>query len=433
MTSAGQTTAIRFVLGVSCRGFVSSVLLATVVATENLYAMDCSIFQIATTHVGAVVKADTAGIQQLSTGFKVNASTLKEWTDMSIDQKNRLYQTAVFNLIQAAAAAPFVKVTAGNVSLPNGIASLGMGQAGALINQLRANGIEDPLLFNLISGAAAVSGKPGAARHGLQLLGGLITVLQGGIAVHDATTSGSGPDFSATAVATVATAAQLGLSLMGSAYAGYGVALGAGSDVLTLVQSEDTASNANSQISQLSKTTLANLSELNRRIAKLKNDVQKLKLAEAQLAACQQSQGSTERSADSPTNGANGPSFPTDIGACQNARAACSARNAAMYCAPARSLCELCIRRRAVDREFYPRIKAIDARFGDLGKQFDAADPSSRGDAVRAQIEKKIDQAVADKAQLQKEWDAKVIAEGVLNANNDKCGVSNVERWIGVQ
>jgi len=102
------------------------------------------------------------------------------------------------------------------------------------------------------------------------------------------------------------------------------------------VQSEDTASNAKSQISQLSKTTLANLSELNRRIAKLKNDVQKLKLAEAKLAACQQSQGSTERSADSPTNGATGPSFPTDIGACQNARAACSAINAAMYCAPAR-------------------------------------------------------------------------------------------------
>ncbi len=77
MTSAGKTTAIRFVLGVSCRGFLSSVLLATVVATENLYAVDCSTFQIATTHVGAVVKADTAGIRQLSTGFKVNASTVK--------------------------------------------------------------------------------------------------------------------------------------------------------------------------------------------------------------------------------------------------------------------------------------------------------------------------------------------------------------------
>lgn len=62
---------------------------------------------------------------------------------VEVDQRTKLHQTAVLNLLQAAVAAPFMGVNAVNVSLPNGVASIGLGQANALIQLLRApKGVE---------------------------------------------------------------------------------------------------------------------------------------------------------------------------------------------------------------------------------------------------------------------------------------------------
>jgi hypothetical protein len=248
----------------------------------RLWAADCSQFQSAANQARAIVQSDTTAINQLSAGFKLTANVLTDWEKMTVEQRRKLYQTAVLNLVQAAAAAPFIKVTAGSVSLPIGIASIGPGQAGALIRQLRSNGVENATLFNLLSGAATISGKPEAAKTGLAILGAVSNLLQTGIGAHDVATASSVPDLKE-----AASVAQLGLTLMGPAYAGYATALGAGSDLLALIQSVAIGSIAGDQIRELTNINTATLSELNRRIAKLKVDVENLKDSKLALDACE--------------------------------------------------------------------------------------------------------------------------------------------------
>jgi|SRR5579863_7026072 len=149
---------------------------------------------------------------------------------------------------------------------------------------------------------------------------------------------------------------------MGSAYAGYATALGAGTDILTLVQSEVMASNAADQIRQLTEVNDANLLELKRRIAKLKVDVQGLQKAKAQLATCNPIQYATIRA--TPTD--------TDIESCRKAREICASPLNANYCPDARSFCELYIRRRAEDRAFFPITSAWVLNKQALTKQLDA-------------------------------------------------------------
>ena len=256
-------------------------------AFTRLWAVDCSQFQPAANQARAIVQSDTTAISQLSAGFKLTANVLTDWEKTTVEQRRKLYQTAVLNLVQAAAAAPFINVTAGSVSLPNGIASIGPGQAGALIRQLRSNGVDNAALFNLLSGAATVSGKPEAAKTGLAILGAVSSLLQTGIGAHDVATASSVPDLKEAAVGTAASVAQLGLTLMGPAYAGYATALGAGSDLLTLVQSVAIGSIAEDQIRELTNINTATLSELNRRIAKLKVDVGNLRDSKLALDACE--------------------------------------------------------------------------------------------------------------------------------------------------
>ena len=185
----------------------------------------CSQVQATISRARALVEADTAGISQLQSGFKLEANTLANWAEMTAEQKAKPYQTAVLNLLQAAVAAPFLGVRVGDLSLPNGVASLGVGQANTLIQMLRSKGIDDPVLFSLISSAATMSGKPALASKGRDIVGAVITEFQG-------VQSGAKGEV-AEALASVA---QLGLTLMGPAYSGYTTALGAGTDTLTLIQ-----------------------------------------------------------------------------------------------------------------------------------------------------------------------------------------------------
>ena len=259
----------------------------------------CSKLRVAESHARTLVQADTAGINQLKTGFTVNAASLDVFLKMTADQRSELYKTAVLNLLQTAVAVPFVGAKVGNVSLPNGVASLGTGQANALIKTLRSKGIEDPALFNLISGAARISNKPALAKEGQKMVGYSIASLQG---EHDAINGDK-----AKALAAVG---QLGLTLMGPAYDGYVLWLGAGSDVLTLAEAGYVASGSGAKISKLEQLNAVNLSELNRRLAKLKADVQALQIAKAQSASC-----------TSPAE-----KMPTDTDVCREANKSCAGK-----------------------------------------------------------------------------------------------------------
>jgi hypothetical protein len=238
--------------------------------SNGLWAEDCPAVRAAESKARGVVDADIAAINQMKLNFRLTASALDDWAAMSAAQKTKLYQTAVLNLIQGALTAPFVGTAAGNVSLPNGIASIGTGQAAALQNMLRTNGVDDPILSGLISKASMVAGKPEAKDVGLKILDHLSTASQAGMDLFG--------DDKAEAMAPVA---QFGLGLMGPAYAGYATALGAGSDALTLVQSLYMASNAGNQIFQLTKINETTLSELTTRISKLRGDVQALHISKA--------------------------------------------------------------------------------------------------------------------------------------------------------
>jgi hypothetical protein len=222
------------------------------------------------------VQIDMTAINSMKNGFTLNSSVLDDWAKMTDDQKRKLYQVAVFNLIHAAASVPFVPIRAGGVNLPSGIASLGTGQANALKSTLQANGVDDPILMNLISGAAKVTGKPAAAEAGLKILDHLSTLTQTGI--------GLAGESKAEAIAPVA---QFGLILMGRAYAGYAAALGAGSDTLTLIQAGAEGLEARQQVGQLTNRNEVALSKLKTQMAKLQSDVATLRDAKIAVNTCQ--------------------------------------------------------------------------------------------------------------------------------------------------
>jgi hypothetical protein len=365
----------------------------------------CSELQLAEGRARTVVQTDTAGINQLKTGFAVTSAALDDFLKLTTEQRSRLYQTALLNLLQAATAAPFIGVNVGNVALPNGVASIGTGQANALIQLLRSKGVGNPALFSLISGAASVSGKPALAKTGQAIVGTSITALQGGSAA-----------LKGDVVGAWASVAQLGLSLMGPAYAGYATALGAGGDFLTLVQSGVVASNAASQISQLGQLNAANLAELKRRVAKLQVDVQALQSAKAQSSRCTSSGGN----------------MPTDIEACRHANEICAAINGASYCPDARSLCERCIGRRAADRAFLPGTLAWVQNREALTKQLLAVQGyGPEANAERRRISNEIKAADAQQKSARDEEDAKLESTGLIRADRAKCGVRTDELWLG--
>jgi hypothetical protein len=251
-------------------------LLIIVAIFKPLAQAECSQSRLNEAIAHKAVAVDMSILNNMKVGFTLNSSVLDDWAKMGDKQKKKLRNVAIFNLIQAAAVAPLLPVIKGSINLPRGMASLSTAQAQAMYKMLEKNGIDDPILEKLISYASAVKDKPKDAEVGVEIFDRLSTMTQAGLSA-----------FGEDKMEILAPVAQLGLILMGPAYAGYATALSAGSDTLTLIQAGLEYSKQSGQTGWLTSANEAGLVQLKARTAKLQTDLKRFRTAKQQLSSCE--------------------------------------------------------------------------------------------------------------------------------------------------
>jgi hypothetical protein len=297
--------------------------------------------------------------------------------------------------------------------LPNGIGSLGTGQANTIIGRLQRSGASNTICGQATIGAiralSGVSDKIGTVEY-LNALSKVASSLK------DVAELGASDD----TLENSASLFQLVADLAGKG----DFAVQLGSAIFGGARNEFDAFFISLTVGSLAKASLSQLSAVKAISARLTHDVQALQAAKAQLAACQSKPTPRQNSIEG--------SMPTDIEACRHANEICAAINGVSYCPGARSLCKLCIGRRAADRASLPRKLAWVHTREALTKQLmDVQGFGPEADAERRRISNQITAVDGQEKLAMNEEDAQLESAGLMRADRAKCGVKTDELWLG--
>ncbi len=397
------------------RGLVFVLLLGFPLSIP-VWADDCASERQSVTSVRSVAKADLDSIRRLKVGLTVE--DLNDWAETTDDKRSAILKRSLLMagahlmtfVSDGAAEAATKPMAIAGYPLPNGLASLGTGQANTIIGTLQRSGAAESVSGKALVTAIRMLSQAREKKKLIEILPDISALLTAGFEAQ------ASESFSETA----GIAFQLAADLAGQGQVA--IAIGralfhGGSDLWE-------AYIISLSVTAMSSSNESQLNALRVLAGQLKRHVQALQAAKAKLQAC--GEQSTSQNA----------TFPTDIGACVTAHKACSLGT--YYCAAGRALCEMCIKVRALDREFYPRDKALKNTLEELGKKRNALDGSPANDPARDQYMKQMVEATKELQNVDKEWSDKGLSIWVNGspsatqpASRGTCDVPTIELWMG--
>lgn len=134
----------------------------------------CAVQQNAVTAAKAKINTDTRSLRQQRLGF--TATDLEKWTNAADEEKAEIVKESLTSAISNFA--DYLLSTPKNLSqpmdifgyhLPNGLGSLGTGQANTVIGRLRSNGITSPQLEQAIRALVPLQNKVGTLEYSAAL------------------------------------------------------------------------------------------------------------------------------------------------------------------------------------------------------------------------------------------------------------------------
>lgn len=272
---------------------VLSVLVLALLSAESIvWAQDCSDRERTVKRLRASIKADQDSIQRLNP--MLTADELKSWADATEWERQDILKTslgsAISTLVDGLAdkviSAPENALKPMDIAgyhLPNGIGSLGTGQANAIIGILRRKGlnqtIKGKIIVSSIRELSSVSKKKGTLQF-INQLAKTAKVLKGASEVQNSDDS----------VETMGALLQLVADLAGRG----DFTVGLGTALFQGAKNEFEAYYISSAIGGLTDTSESQLDAVKSLDAKIQRDVQLLKLAQAHLEVCTNAKTSGE-------------------------------------------------------------------------------------------------------------------------------------------